>query len=212
MKDYYTDCTGNQLKKYCHIHYELLERVKRGETEKFQKFLKDVLAGGYPIDFVPIGGPDLLDASLCWGEEDIALMLVKAGSPVNKNFGYGTALIRAAWGIRSLDLWEELLARTKNVNYVYRTGHTALGILCDQYVDAKKEDGEREKLLNMIKLALKYGAEPEKDTIWLTDMVSNEHKKIVAELRENLFTFLATYQNLSEQAKKTTEHQFEYEI
>ena len=64
----------------------------------------------------------------------------------------------------------------------------------------------------MIKLALKYGAEPEKDTIWLTDMVSNEHKKIVAELRENLFTFLATYQNLSEQAKKTPEHQFEYEI
>ena len=187
MKDYYTDCTGNQLKKYCHIHYELLERVKRGETEKFQKFLKDVLAGGYPIDFVPIGGPDLLDASLCWGEEDI-------------------------WGIRSLDLWEELLARTTNVNYVYRTGHTALGILCDQYVDAKKEDDERVQLLDMIKLALKYGAEPENDTIWLTDMVSNEHKKIVAELRENLSTFLATYQNLSEQTKKTPEQQFEYEI
>ena len=144
-----------------HALKETLIRAKKGYA--FEKHLVNELAGGYPIDFTPVGVHSLLELSIREYKPEITLILLKYGADVNVRNSDKTVLeFEAVFGT-SEQVLKETIKRSNNINYRNPSGNTALGLMCHAYVRNIVPNNERLQAINQMLMA---GADPYLDTQW----------------------------------------------
>ena len=190
-------------------------------AQTFAKSLNEMLAKGFPIDYVPENEPylteTLLEIAIRNKLNKHAEILIDAGADVSrKNVRRRNALINAATSYNdNIDLNTKIISRIKNINETDDQYLTALSHWCTNQV-IKSMDMSNYNFLPVIRLLIENGADPDAGIDWIGNFLTSTSEGIRRRQEaEKLKKYIQRYKVLCEELHNNAQNNaqtFDYEL
>lgn len=149
--------------------------LDKNKVNQFKKELINALAEGFPIDFIPYGYiKTILSQSVDRIDllgHDIVLFILNNGADIDNVLDRRFDLLDKN---NSAELLNAICKNTKDINKL-RNGETIIGALCLKFMRSLSSNLEK-KRIDLIKIALKYGADPYLDIRWQKPWIQKDKR------------------------------------